>query len=394
MVADPAYDSWEKVWVFREPEKYSFLATNKITKVVSYGKGAYYKAYAQAKYWITNSRLPKELQPTKEQVYIQCWHGTPLKKLGFDLEHYAEKNSSLQEVRNNYLDEGKRVTHMPSPSPFYTEKITSAFHLKELGKESVLQEMGYPRNDALFTTSTEEIRRIKDRLGIPADKKIILYAPTWRETEHIPGEGYQYDLKVDFDKWKERLGERYVVLFRAHYFISNAFDFSSYEGFVYNVSDVDDINQLYLVSDLLITDYSSAFFDYANLERPIVFYMYVFGQEVLDLPLYVSKYWSISFALAAASSTNSRPSVITFRGADAKLTASREIIFAEESATIFIVLISILPFLGQTNCITARFAGIPTVLFVTPPGCRITHSTGWREEKMACRSGLRSNSID
>lgn len=274
MVADPAYDSWEKVWVFREPEKYSFLAPNKNTKVVSYGKGAYYKAYAQAKYWITNSRLPKELQPAKEQVYIQCWHGTPLKKLGFDLEHYAEKNSSLQEVRNNYLDEGKRVTHMPSPSPFYTEKITSAFHLKELGKESVLQEMGYPRNDALFTTSTEEIRRIKDRLGIPADKKIILYAPTWRETEHIPGEGYQYDLKVDFEKWKERLGERYVVLFRAHYFISNAFDFSSYEGFVYNVSDVDDINQLYLVSDLLITDYSSVFFDYANLERPLVFYMY------------------------------------------------------------------------------------------------------------------------
>ena len=65
-----------------------------------------------------------------------------------------------------------------------------------------------------------------------------------------------------------------MILFRAHYFISNAFDFDKYRGFVYNVSDLDDINELYLISDILITDYSSVFFDYANLERPMLFYMY------------------------------------------------------------------------------------------------------------------------
>lgn len=274
MLKDPSYDSWEKVWAFREPENYRFLEKNKNTRVVSYRKAAYYKAYAQAKYWITNSRLPKELKPGKKQEYIQCWHGTPLKKLGFDLEHYAEQNSSLQEVRQNYLDETKRVTHMPSPSLFYSEKITSAFHLKEMGKEHVLLELGYPRNDALFSTSKEEIEKIKEKLDIPNDKKVILYAPTWRETEHIPGEGYQYQLNVNFEKWKEVLQEEYVVLFRAHYFISNSFDFSKYKGFIYNVSALDDINELYLVADLLITDYSSVFFDYANLKRPILFYMY------------------------------------------------------------------------------------------------------------------------
>lgn len=274
MLKDPAYDSWKKVWAFREPEKYRFLEQNSNTEVVSYRKAEYYKAYAQAKYWVTNSRLPKELQPGKKQQYIQCWHGTPLKKLGFDLEHYAEQNSSLQEVRDNYLDETKRVTHMPSPSPFYTEKITSAFHLKEMGKEQVLLERGYPRNDALFSTSQDGIQQIKEKLGIPEKKQVILYAPTWRETEHIPGEGYQYQLHVNFANWKQFLGENYVILFRAHYFISNAFDFDKYRGFVYNVSDLDDINELYLISDILITDYSSVFFDYANLERPMLFYMY------------------------------------------------------------------------------------------------------------------------
>ena len=95
MLADPAYDSWEKIWAFRSPEDYRFLEKEPHTRVVAYRKKEYYQAFARAKYWITNSRLPRELLPRKDQEYIQCWHGTPLKKLGYDLEQYAEKNSSL-----------------------------------------------------------------------------------------------------------------------------------------------------------------------------------------------------------------------------------------------------------------------------------------------------------
>ena len=74
------------------------------------------------------------------------------------------------------------------------------------------------------------------------------------------------------------LGGEYVVLFRAHYFISNSFDFEAFQGFVYDVSQMDDINPLYLAADVLITDYSSVFFDYANLRRPILFFMYDYEQ--------------------------------------------------------------------------------------------------------------------
>ena len=82
------------------------------------------------------------------------------------------------------------------------------------------------------------------------------------------------DLKEAIAKLKKELGKDYVILFRAHYFIANSFDFNKYKDFVYNVSDYDDINDLYIISDLLITDYSSVFFDYAILKRPILFYMY------------------------------------------------------------------------------------------------------------------------
>jgi len=91
---------------------------------------------------------------------------------------------------------------------------------------------------------------------------------------HEAGVGYIYHTAVDFDRLRDQFGENTVILFRAHYFVANSFDFKKYEGFVYNVSDYDDINDLYIIADLLITDYSSVFFDYANLKRPIIFYMY------------------------------------------------------------------------------------------------------------------------
>ena len=120
----------------------------------------------------------------------------------------------------------------------------------------------------------EEINEIKNNLGIPKNKKVILYAPTWRDNEHVSGLGYTQHIELNFDVLKEKLSKDYVILFRSHYFIANTFDFSKYENFIYNVSTYNEINDLYIISDLLITDYSSVFFDYANLKRPIIFYMY------------------------------------------------------------------------------------------------------------------------
>ena len=101
-----------------------------------------------------------------------------------------------------------------------------------------------------------------------------MYAPTFRDNQHTSGLGYTYNLGIDFDKLKKELNKDYIILFRTHYFISNSFDFSKYKDFIYDVSDYDDINELYIISDILLTDYSSVFFDFANLKRPMLFYMY------------------------------------------------------------------------------------------------------------------------
>jgi len=98
--------------------------------------------------------------------------------------------------------------------------------------------------------------------------------PTFRDNQHTSGVGYTYKLAIDFDHLKKEIGKDYVILFSPHYYISNSIDLNKYKGFVFNVAHYDEINELYLVSDIIMTDYSSVFFDYANLKRPIIYYMY------------------------------------------------------------------------------------------------------------------------
>lgn len=134
---------------------------------------------------------------------------------------------------------------------------------------------GYPRNDILHADNKEQIAAdIRKRLGIPEDKKVILYAPTWRDDEYYESGKYKFDLKLDLKYMKEKLSDEYAVILRTHYFIADNIDVTGLEGFVFNLSKYDDIAELYLISDILITDYSSVFFDYANLKRPMLFFTY------------------------------------------------------------------------------------------------------------------------
>ena len=272
MASDPAYDGYEKVWMMEEPEKYRFLEEEfPGTRVVRYKSAEFYRTYARAGYWITNYILPDGVRKREGQTYVQCWHGTPLKKIGCDVPRQQLSRREQKRTWRTYDREGKEIDYMISPSPFYSKVVHRAFRLRRQAK---IVELGYPRNDDLFTADADKIERIRKELALPEGKKVILYAPTWRERDHVPGEGYVWESGIDLDRLQEELQEEAVILFRAHYFVTKAIDFSKYEGFLYNVSDYDEINDLYLVSDMLVTDYSSVFFDYANLERPILFYMY------------------------------------------------------------------------------------------------------------------------
>lgn len=278
MKNNPEFKNYKFVWAFSEPENHKDLECED-TIIVKQDSKSYEKYLTIAKYWVTNHRVYDYIYPKKNQVYVQCWHGTPLKRLGFDLQKTDNALNTLKEMQHKYLIEAKKLNYMVSPSKFTSEKLCSAFNLKEVHKENCIIEQGYPRNDFLYNYTEDDVKRIKQKLGIDGiNKKIILYAPTWRDNQHQAGVGYTYKTEVDFDKLQKELQDEYIILFRAHYFVSNSFDFEKYKGFIYNVSNLDDVNETYVVSDILITDYSSVFFDYANLKRPMLFYMYDFEE--------------------------------------------------------------------------------------------------------------------
>ncbi len=274
MLSSEEYRDYKFVWLFDKPEEYEHLTKNRNTIVIKNKSKECEKYLHLARYWIFNFRALDYWTPTKKQTYVQCWHGTPLKKLGYDITKSDNAMNSLAEIRSKYKIDTKRFDYIISPCQFVTEKFSSAWNLAKFGKSDAVLEVGYPRNDYLSNYDNSDINMIKRKLGIENDeRKIILYAPTWRDNQHSAN-GYTYDNPVDFDYLQKELGDEYIILFRAHYLVASEFNFDEYKGFVYDASKHDDINELYVIADMLITDYSSVFFDYAILNRPMLFYMY------------------------------------------------------------------------------------------------------------------------
>ncbi len=274
MLEDEKYKDYQFVWAVNNVDGHKYLKKNRNTKVVKRISDAYHTAMAQAKYLVFNSGIPTYVTLKEEQIYVQTWHGTPLKRLGCDIEAEGNAAFDLKEIKKKYTENGKQFTYLLSPSAFTTEKLCSAFDISEERRNSMVIEEGYPRNDAMFQYTEEQLKSFKEKLKLPEDKKIILYAPTFRDNQYDAAVGFRYKGDLDFDLLRENVGEDCVILFRAHCQIADKFDFKKQAGFVYNVSKYEDVNELYAISDLLITDYSSVLFDYANLKRPMIFYMY------------------------------------------------------------------------------------------------------------------------
>lgn len=272
LLQDNRFKEFEFIWALKDTKAISFH--DKRTLIIKYRSLKYFYYLSKCKYWVFNCRMPEYLQKKKGQVYLQTWHGTPLKRLAHDIEvpkdtTFFRSEISFGEMTKAYDIDVEKYDYMISPNKFTTEVFQSAFRINA----ERLVETGYPRNDILINASLEMIQDLKIKYNIPDDKKVLLYAPTWRDNSYITS-GYTFDLSVDFYKWREVLGDEFVILFKPHYLISNKFDLAGLDDFVYSIPTTVDISELYLISDALITDYSSVFFDYAILNRPVYFYMY------------------------------------------------------------------------------------------------------------------------
>lgn len=277
MLTDAKFDKYQLIWALKEPVIISGC------KVIKRQSLAYFYYLSKAKYWVFNNKMPDYYIKRADQVYLQTWHGTPLKRLAHDMPDlgitYYRSKQTYQEMVSAYDKDSQLWDYLISPNQFSTAVFCSAF---KVNREKII-ETGYPRNDILTTVSTEKIQGVKEKFNIPSNKQVILYAPTWRDNA-FNLQGYTFELNLDFTKWHKILGDDYVIIFKPHYLIAQHFVVpNGLSEFVLTMPATADINELYIISDQLITDYSSVFFDYAILNRPIYFYMFDFETYRDDL---------------------------------------------------------------------------------------------------------------
>ncbi|MET9506411.1 bifunctional glycosyltransferase family 2 protein/CDP-glycerol:glycerophosphate glycerophosphotransferase [Streptomyces sp. NPDC006622] len=218
------------------------------------GTAAYWTALARSKYLVNNVNFDRRLVKRPGQVFVQTQHGTPLKHMGLDLQERpaAARDMDFAELLRG-VDKWDYVLSANRHTTLTWERVYP-------GGYTTL-EYGYPRNDVFQRATAEDVARLREELGIPRDTVAVLYAPThrdYRRTQHAA---------LDLERLVDRLGPRFVILARAHYWQPTALPAG---GRVIDVSGHPSVESLCLASDALVTDYSSIMFDYADLDRPIV----------------------------------------------------------------------------------------------------------------------------
>ncbi|MER8184056.1 CDP-glycerol glycerophosphotransferase family protein [Kitasatospora sp. NPDC094015] len=226
----------------------------------------WYEALATAKYVVTSTHLPPFFTRRPGQVVLQTWHGTPLKRIGHDFEKVWFTDSEYLE----HLEaEVPQWSLLVSACRWSTPVLRRAFRF-----EGEILETGYPRNDLLFAPDREKTaERVRERLGLPEGKKVVLYAPTFREDRRRPQDGYQLDLRLDLAAARAALADDQVLLVRGHEATCGQVPGAG-DGYVWDVGSYPDMAELLLIADVLVTDYSAAMFDFANTGRPILFFTY------------------------------------------------------------------------------------------------------------------------
>ena len=252
---DQQHPEYDCVWSVRDER----IPVGGHAKVVEQNSLPFYYALARSKYLINNVNFCDEYIKRPGQIEVQTMHGTPLKTLGLDVKDEFPD----EETRRLFLRRCARWNYLIVQSP-RAEEITKRCY----AYTKDFLRTGYPRNDELLRRNTPEVQRqIKERLGVDPDKKLVLYVPTWR----VRG---RFDLELDLASLAKRLGDEYTFALRRHYFAVPGFTRRDLMGPAADFTYEKSIDDLYLAADVVITDYSSVMFDYALLDRPMLFYVY------------------------------------------------------------------------------------------------------------------------
>lgn len=258
LLQHPVSPDHKYVWAFANPDDFP-----EVENRIQVDTPAYYLTALRAGYWITNTSIARGMDFRKKQTKSFAFaHGLmALKRISTDVvDKGAVFISDQHEKFDAVFVEG-------------TIDISILSRLWRLDK-SLFHTTGLPRNDDLVDTTETEKLLLRQKLGIPEDKKVILYAPTFRDWSKDTTGQNTYRIPMDFTKWQKQLGKEYVLLVNGHYAISKLLNLPPKDDFVVNVFGYPQINDLLKIADILISDYSSIVFDYSILGRPIFGYCY------------------------------------------------------------------------------------------------------------------------
>lgn len=221
----------------------------------------YFKTAFKCKYWVTCVNIERSLRfKKKKQIYLNTDHGITIKTCGNDAA--GRKDYNFYYI-NYYCVSGN----------YEREMYIRCFNLNP---KNIIP-TGLPRNDELYRITQEEVIEIKKRLGLDG-KKIIFYAPTWRDSKDV-GKTYSLRPPITIDKWQKELGNEYIVLLRAHPYTTQLLGVE-FNDFIRDYSSYRVVNDLIKIADILISDYSAIVFDFAITEKPIFCFAYDYDDYV------------------------------------------------------------------------------------------------------------------
>lgn len=253
LINDSKYADYKFFWAVEDGVKVDNIERCVVVKPDTF---RYFKIALRCKYWITCVNVERSLRFKKKKcVYLNTWHGIPIKTVGNEAKGRKDYDFSY-------------INYFCISGEYERDIYKRSFKLKD---DQIIK-TGMPRNDDLYDVSSEDVLNIKKKLGLPIDKKILLYAPTWRDS--VDG-GKTYEIKppVNMDYWEKELVNEYVVLVRTHPYTTKLLGIKD-NFFVKDCSDYPNVNDLLKISDILISDYSAVIFDYSILDRPILCFAY------------------------------------------------------------------------------------------------------------------------
>lgn len=271
------------VWAYRSGDEKYIREYPDYVKPILFESSEYYKQLSTSAVWVFNVLVPQGTSKRKEQLYIQVWHGDkPFKKIGN--EAAKDKKSYQKQSKGRRFQEDELCDYFVTGSLLFID-----IWEKSMGYHGKILSTGLPRNDVLLTGDDGKSQFIRNELGIPSDVCVMLYAPTFRD--HIVDNaniGTDINLSEVLNALEMKSNKKWICIKRSHGGYQLVLKSTGADTRILDVSQYRDMTNLMLISDLLLTDYSSCAGDFAYTGKPVLLY-----QD--DYETYTSKDRSLIF---------------------------------------------------------------------------------------------------